>query len=157
MTVVLYENCKEMLSRMIESVISSTLSVKLYLVDNSPEPIFADGELDSSIDYRFLGENLGFGKAHNMVINELLTMRKLEVSETKYRLRNAKVCKTEGHMLECGQPKVNAKDAKSVKLEVGCGKAKKSNTQHRSTMSDSETHSNLRNHAISNSPISPNT
>lgn len=75
-TVVLYQNDRAMLLRMLTSLEQSTLPLKLFLVDNSPSPIFDENELNSTISYICPDTNLGFGKAHNRVISELITMRK---------------------------------------------------------------------------------
>lgn len=70
-TVVLYQNDRAMLQRMLTSLEQSTLPLKLFLVDNSPSPIFDENELNSTISYICSNKNLGFGKAHNLIINDL--------------------------------------------------------------------------------------
>ena len=42
----------------------------IYIVDNSPIKSAEYNSLNSKIRYKFIGENLGFGKAHNIAIAE---------------------------------------------------------------------------------------
>jgi len=57
--------------RAIESFLSTRLSVKLYLIDNSSNDNLKELEkLDNRIVYIFNNANLGYGKAHNIAIKK---------------------------------------------------------------------------------------
>ncbi len=74
-TIVTYKNDFEKLSQTIFSFLNTNAAVKLYVVDNSPTDIIRNLCYDSRIEYIFTGKNLGFGKAHNIVINQLATIK----------------------------------------------------------------------------------
>ncbi len=67
--IVTYKHSYADLKPTIDSVLSSNLDLKLYLVDNSPTPALKH-ELpnDSRIKYRFLNSNNGFGAGHNTIM-----------------------------------------------------------------------------------------
>ena len=72
-SIVLYQNSLVQLKRAINSVLSTKLDVKLYLIDNSPaDSLKILSELNPRIIYIFNNANLGFGKAHNIAIKETL-------------------------------------------------------------------------------------
>jgi len=72
-SIVLYQNSLAQLKRAINSVLSTKLDVKLYLIDNSPaDSLKILSELNPRIVYIFNNANLGFGKAHNIAIKETL-------------------------------------------------------------------------------------
>jgi GT2 family glycosyltransferase len=72
-SIVLYHNDKEQLLRTIDSFLSTSMSVKLYLVDNSSNNVLKELEkIDNRIEYIFNNENLGFGAAHNIAIRKSL-------------------------------------------------------------------------------------
>ena len=72
-SIVLYQNSLVQLKRAINSVLSTKLDVKLYLIDNSPaDSLKILSELNPRIVYIFNNANLGFGKAHNIAIKETL-------------------------------------------------------------------------------------
>ena len=79
-SLVLYNTGMEEAKRAIASLISTDLNIKIFLVDNSTDDsrrVLAG--IDSRIEYIFTGKNLGYGKANNLVINNVL-------SETEYHL-----------------------------------------------------------------------
>jgi hypothetical protein len=70
-SIVLYNENLETLKKTIDSFLRTPLDKKLYLIDNS-----ATNKLESyfkhpEIDYYFVGKNIGFGKAHNLVLNKI--------------------------------------------------------------------------------------
>ena len=79
-SLVLYKTGMEEAKRAIFSLLATDLNIKIFLVDNSPTDALKElGSLDSRIEYIFIGKNLGYGKANNLVINNVL-------SETEYHL-----------------------------------------------------------------------
>lgn len=70
-SIVTYKNDFEKLSQAIFSFLNTDAQVKLYIVDNSPTSVIRNLCYDKRIEYIATGKNLGFGKAHNIVINNL--------------------------------------------------------------------------------------
>ena len=73
-SIVVYHTDVNTLSKAIDSMLNSTLSVKVYVVDNSTtdkigDLIDADNE---NISYIFNNANLGYGKAHNIAIKKTI-------------------------------------------------------------------------------------
>ncbi|HEK25596.1 MAG: glycosyl transferase family 2 [Hydrogenobaculum sp.] len=72
-SIVLYENDLKQVENVIKSVLASKLDLRLYLVDNSAKDTLKSlKKLDDRIEYIFNNANLGFGKAHNIVLNKTL-------------------------------------------------------------------------------------
>jgi GT2 family glycosyltransferase len=69
-SVVLYHNPPEELRKTIESFLSCTKKIKLYLVDNSAEDTLRYQFISPQIEYIFTGKNLGFGAAHNLALKK---------------------------------------------------------------------------------------
>lgn len=78
--IVLYKNNRAELLSAIESFINTDLSVKLYLIDNSPSDSLSDLIDDSRVEYIHNPSNPGFGAAHNIAIKLALEC------ESKYHL-----------------------------------------------------------------------
>ena len=73
-SIVLYHNKKEQLTRVIGSVLNTTLSIKLYLIDNSLTNDLKDlASIDTRIEYIFNDANFGYGKAHNVGLRKSLS------------------------------------------------------------------------------------
>jgi len=69
-SVVLYRNPKEEINTLLRSFHGSKLNYRLILIDNDPGAIdFNFQELPPRVDYLASQENLGYGKGHNLVIN----------------------------------------------------------------------------------------
>jgi len=75
-SIVLYKNDQEMLIQAIDSFLNTDFHVKLFLVDNSPTNQLSCLAKDPRIVYIFSGQNLGFGKAHNLALKETLKKSK---------------------------------------------------------------------------------
>ncbi len=75
--IVTYRHTYHDLKPTIDSVLSSDLDLKLYIVDNSPTSLLHN-ELpqDHRIEYTFLNANNGFGAGHNTIMRNLNRMGK---------------------------------------------------------------------------------
>jgi GT2 family glycosyltransferase len=79
-SLVLYKNKVDEVKRSISSFLDTELNIRLFLIDNSPTKILNElVDIDSRIEYIFVGNNLGYGRANNLIINKVL-------SETEYHL-----------------------------------------------------------------------
>ena len=80
-SIVLYNNDKSEVKKAINSFLNTNLKVKLYLVDNSPsDNLKVLRELDKNrVEYLFNNKNLGFGKAHNIVIKKVIDKSKYHI------------------------------------------------------------------------------
>lgn len=76
-TIVTYKHSYLDLKPTIDSVLSSNLDLKVYIVDNSPEPTLQK-ELpkDNHIEYIFMNANNGFGAGHNTIMRNPSLMGK---------------------------------------------------------------------------------
>jgi len=70
-SIVLYNNDFEILKKTVNSFLNTSIRKKLYLIDNSNtnklEVFFKSPE----IEYLFVGKNIGFGAAHNLILNKI--------------------------------------------------------------------------------------
>lgn len=74
-SIVIYKSDSVELLKAIHSFLHTELSVRLYLIDNSPtDEIKKQIPIDDRIEYYFVGENLGFGKAHNLVMSKIQSL-----------------------------------------------------------------------------------
>lgn len=72
-SIVLFESKKEYVEKVIKDFFATDLDVYLYLIDNSPANDLQHlTQLHPHIKYFHFPENLGFGKGHNVAINEIL-------------------------------------------------------------------------------------
>ena len=69
--IVLFKDDPAIVKSVIECLLKIPLSKKLYLIDNSPTNLLEKHVQNPSIDYRYIGRNMGFGKAHNTIIEEI--------------------------------------------------------------------------------------
>ena len=70
-TIVTYKNDVEELHRAINSFLNTNLSVRLYVVDNSPTDQLKDSVCyDERVDYYFMNVNNGFGAGHNVIMSQ---------------------------------------------------------------------------------------
>jgi len=70
-SIVLFNENLETLKKTVDSFLKTPLEKKLYLVDNSPISTLEAHFKHSEIEYIFVGNNIGFGKAHNLVLNKI--------------------------------------------------------------------------------------
>jgi GT2 family glycosyltransferase len=70
-SVVLFNENLEILKKTVDSFLETPLEKKLFLIDNSPKNRLEKYFEHPEIEYLFVGENIGFGKAHNLVIDKL--------------------------------------------------------------------------------------
>ncbi len=71
-SIVVYKSNPAELERAIKSFQSSALAGELFIVDNSPTPDAREVCLALGCQYIFAGSNLGYGKAHNLVMRNIL-------------------------------------------------------------------------------------
>lgn len=69
--IVLFNEEEKILHKTIQCVLASKNISKLYLLDNSFKTLKETYNNNDQIEYHFIGENIGFGKAHNLVLNKL--------------------------------------------------------------------------------------
>ena len=73
-SIVLFHNKKEDLQKVIESFLGHKGNVNLILVDNSSNDELSSLANDPRINYIFNNSNLGFGKAHNIALNQAFNL-----------------------------------------------------------------------------------
>ncbi|MDD4993357.1 MAG: glycosyltransferase family 2 protein [Paludibacter sp.] len=72
-SIVTYKNKIEILKQTIDSFLNTSLDVKLYIVDNSNQESIKElcSQLSSEIEYIPMNKNVGFGAAHNIILNDI--------------------------------------------------------------------------------------
>jgi GT2 family glycosyltransferase len=70
-SVVLFNENLGVLKKTVDSFLKTPLEKKLFLIDNSPKNRLEKYFKHPEIEYLFVGKNIGFGKAHNLVIDKL--------------------------------------------------------------------------------------
>jgi len=70
-TIVLYNEDINELSKTIDSFLNTSISKKLFLVDNSPTDHLKIVANHPDIEYIFNEKNVGFGAGHNRIINSI--------------------------------------------------------------------------------------
>jgi hypothetical protein len=70
-TIVLYHEDIEMLQRTVGSFLKIPFKKKLFLVDNSATCSLSSFFIHKEIEYIFPEKNIGFGKAHNLILEKL--------------------------------------------------------------------------------------
>ena len=78
-TIVVYKEDENILQKTIVSFLNSPLSKKLFIVDNSPTNFLKRFCNFPEVEYIFIGKNIGFGCAHNLVLKKIK-------KESKYHL-----------------------------------------------------------------------
>ena len=66
-TIVLYKNDVDMLKKAINSFLATPVTKKLFLVDNSPTDLLRHEFSHPDIEYIYLGNNVGYGRANNYI------------------------------------------------------------------------------------------
>lgn len=69
-TIVAYKNGETELKSVVKSFLSSKKNVILYIIDNSPTDELKKLFNDERIVYQFMGNNIGFGAAHNIIMRQ---------------------------------------------------------------------------------------
>lgn len=69
--IVLFHNEEHILTQAVNSFLSTPLEKRLYLIDNSKTDYLRKFYISAEITYIHTGENLGFGKGHNLILEEL--------------------------------------------------------------------------------------
>jgi GT2 family glycosyltransferase len=70
-TIVLYKEDRKTLQKTMDSFLNIPLSKRLFVVDNSPTDILKEFCDFPEVEYVFVDENIGFGSAHNLVLNKI--------------------------------------------------------------------------------------
>ncbi len=70
-SIVLFNQNLEILQKTVDSFLKTPLEKQLYLIDNSEEPKLKKHFKQKDIEYIFVGKNIGFGCAHNLVLDKL--------------------------------------------------------------------------------------
>ncbi len=70
-SIVLFKENLETIKKTIDSFLKTPLEKKLYLIDNSPINYLESHFEHLEIDYIYVGNNIGFGKAHNLVLDKI--------------------------------------------------------------------------------------
>lgn len=70
--IVLYKNKINVLKDTINSFMKTPLPKKLFLIDNSPSDRLKNEFMHPDIEYIYLNSNVGFGSAHNKVIEKII-------------------------------------------------------------------------------------
>ena len=69
--IVLFHNDKVVLTQAVESFLAIPVVKKLYLIDNSKTDVLGRYYVSEEIEYIHTGQNLGFGKGHNIILEKL--------------------------------------------------------------------------------------
>jgi len=75
-SIVLFNNDVNELSKAIDSFLDTSISKKLFLIDNSSTDRLKNKANHPDIEYIFVGKNIGFGAGHNTVINKIKSFSK---------------------------------------------------------------------------------
>ncbi len=70
-SIVLYKESFADLHKTIDSFLQTPFNKKLFLIDNTPSRFFEYVFNDKDIEYIAVEENIGFGSAHNLIINRI--------------------------------------------------------------------------------------
>ena len=70
-SIVLFNENLETLKKTVDSFLKTPIEKKLYLIDNSSKNTLENHFKQPEIEYIFVGKNIGFGKAHNLVLNKI--------------------------------------------------------------------------------------
>lgn len=70
-SIVVYENDEKKLKQAIQSFLEIKLFSKLYVIDNSATDYLQKVCISSKIEYVHSKKNLGFGKAHNIILRKI--------------------------------------------------------------------------------------
>ena len=71
-SIVTYNNEISEIELLLRCILEDEIQLNLYVIDNSPTDYLRDICQDARINYIYLNENVGFGAAHNIAINEAI-------------------------------------------------------------------------------------
>jgi GT2 family glycosyltransferase len=72
---VVYEQSAEEIEGLVNDLLIAPFDTTLYIIDNSSTPCGVEKFKSKHVDVIFSGENLGYGKGHNIAINEALKLQ----------------------------------------------------------------------------------
>ncbi|QNM85189.1 glycosyl transferase family 2 [Polaribacter pectinis] len=78
-SIVLFKEDLSDLHKTIDSFLQIPFAKKLFLIDNTPTKFFEYVFVDKDIEYVAVEENIGFGSAHNRIINTVNTLSKFHL------------------------------------------------------------------------------
>lgn len=78
-SIVLYKTDRATLLKGIDSFLATELNVRLFLIDNSPTDDLRSITDDRRVQYIFAGDNLGFGRGHNVILDEVTKQSKYHI------------------------------------------------------------------------------
>lgn len=78
-SIVTYKNSPAMLTRVFDDFLAVNLSVKLFVVDNSPDDSIEPLCRDSRMEYIYVGQNKGFGAGHNIALKKAVNTSKYHI------------------------------------------------------------------------------
>lgn len=70
-SIVLFNENLETLKKTVDSFLKTPITKKLYLIDNSTNNELEAHFKEAEIEYIFVGKNIGFGKAHNLILDQI--------------------------------------------------------------------------------------
>ena len=70
-TIVLYKENSSEVKKTIASFLQTPISKQLILIDNSPTDKLKNEFIHQEIKYIFVGKNIGFGRAHNIILDTI--------------------------------------------------------------------------------------
>ena len=70
-SIVLFNENIDTLKKTVHSFLGVPIEKKLYLVDNSSQNLLENYFKHPEIEYLFNGKNIGFGKAHNLILDKI--------------------------------------------------------------------------------------
>ena len=71
-SIVLYKTDPKELRQVFQCFCFTSANFRLFLIDNSPDDSLKDTIADERVNYQFQGENLGYGKGHNVALRKVL-------------------------------------------------------------------------------------
>jgi GT2 family glycosyltransferase len=70
-SIVLFNENLETLKKTVDSFLKIALKKKLYLIDNSTKKLLEKEFKHTEIEYIFVGKNIGFASAHNLILDKI--------------------------------------------------------------------------------------
>ena len=70
-SIVLFNQDLKTLKKTVTSFLQTPINKKLFLIDNSSENKLQEFFKQPEIEYIFIGKNIGFGAAHNIILNKI--------------------------------------------------------------------------------------